>query len=245
MKETIYTIPVNEVFSEKCFCPFCKLYARLEQEEIKYALGPAMMEPDYRAITNEQGFCKHHMREVNALPKALALSLVIESHLDTIKEAFDIDVLGEKKKLSLKKETTKKDEHKEKINAVNNGCAICSKINRHFLRYIDTFIDMAKDKEFLEKIKESDGFCLPHYELIFDAARKKLSGKDFKEIFGVIMEAEKKKFEKYEKDIKTFIESFDYQNAGKTCSAPSDTVIKASYFLNGEFDKPNKKLEDV
>ena len=42
-----------------------------------------------------------------------------------------------------------------------------------------------------------------------------------------------------------FVESFDHRNAGKKCEAPSDTVIKSSYLLNGEFDKLPKKLGDV
>jgi len=89
MKEKIYTIPITEIFEEKCFCPFCKLHERLSEEEIKYALGAAMMEPDYRARTNKLGFCREHMRELNALPKALAMSLVLDTHLDRVSEALE------------------------------------------------------------------------------------------------------------------------------------------------------------
>ena len=40
MAETIYTIPINEAFeagmeSEAPECPFCKLYARLENNELE------------------------------------------------------------------------------------------------------------------------------------------------------------------------------------------------------------------
>ena len=48
MKETIYTIPINEAYDENCECPLCFLYSRLEKEAVEYALGAAMMEPDYR-----------------------------------------------------------------------------------------------------------------------------------------------------------------------------------------------------
>lgn len=244
MKEEIYTIPVNEVFSEECFCPFCKLYEKLEKEEIRYAVGSAMMEPDYRKITNEKGFCKKHIKEVNALPKALALSLILESHFKTVKGALYKD-FKQKKKL-FKKDIDKIDEFIMDIAAFNHDCAICSKVERHFLRYVDTFIFMvSKDPEFLEKVAKGGGFCMPHYENILYAARKKLSEKEFIRIIDKINEAQFKKFEKYEKDISLFIESFDYQNAGKKEEAPKDTVLKSSYFLNGEFEKLTKKLEDV
>jgi len=35
MKETIYTIPVNEAFDEKCGCPICRMYNALEKIEIE------------------------------------------------------------------------------------------------------------------------------------------------------------------------------------------------------------------
>ncbi len=246
MKETIYTIPVNEVFSEECFCPFCKLYKRLDEEEIRYALGPAMMEPDYRAITNEKGFCKYHIRELNSLPRALAMSLVLQSHFKTVKKTLCGDYLPKKNGLFGKNKDNKKEEYIEDISLINNDCAICSKIERHFLRYIDTFVDMIKkDGEFLKKVSEGNGFCMPHYELVLKACQKKLSDRDYERIVTLLRDAQIRKLEKYEKDIDLFAESFDHRNAGKKCEAPSDTVIKSSYLLNGEFDKLPKKLGDV
>ena len=60
MKEKIYTIPVNEAFSEDCECPLCHLEKKLESDAVDYTLGAAMMEPDYRILSNELGFCRRH-----------------------------------------------------------------------------------------------------------------------------------------------------------------------------------------
>ncbi|MBE7019874.1 MAG: hypothetical protein E7411_00370 [Ruminococcaceae bacterium] len=246
MKETIYTIPVNEVFSEECFCPFCRLYKRLDEEEIRYALGPAMMEPDYRAITNEKGFCKYHIRELNSLPRALAMSLVLQSHFKNMKGALCDNFLSEKKGLFSKKTDETDTEYIKGIEKINHDCAICSKIEHHFLRYIDTFVDMIKkDEEFLLRVSDGSGFCMPHYELVLKACKKKLSGKEYERIVSLIRKAQIRKLEKYERDIDLFVESFDHRNAGKKCEAPSDTVIRASHLLNGEFEKLPKKLGDV
>ena len=57
MKESIYTIPISEVFEPRCGCPLCRLRDTLEQRCIDYIMGAAMMEPDIRIRTNEQGFC--------------------------------------------------------------------------------------------------------------------------------------------------------------------------------------------
>ena len=60
MKEQIYTIPVNEVYDTDCECPLCELEKKLEKETLDYALGAAMMEPEFRMESNEKGFCNHH-----------------------------------------------------------------------------------------------------------------------------------------------------------------------------------------
>ena len=247
MKEKIYTIPITEIFEEECFCPFCKLFKRLSEEEIKYAIGPAMMEPDYRAKTNELGFCREHIKELNSYPKALALSLVIDTHLDRISNVFDTEFKKEKKSL-FKKSDFKEDieNYLEELNSFDSTCVICEKVNYTFLRYLDTFCFMIdKDKDFLSKVLESDGFCIPHYTAILNALKRNVSSTKFIELAEKLNALEKKKFSKYKSDVEAFIKSFDYHNAGKPLSVPSDTVLKSSYLLNGEFEKLNKKLDDI
>lgn len=84
--EQIYTIPVNEAFEASAAdpskgCPFCRLYNRLEQNELELILGASMMEPDVRVRTNELGFCRDHFAMMLRRPKRLPLALILESHL--------------------------------------------------------------------------------------------------------------------------------------------------------------------
>ncbi len=87
--EQIYTIPVNEAFEKSAeegfhICPFCIMYNRLEANELDLILGAAMMEPDVRIKTNELGFCDEHLGLMFSRGKRLQLSLMMESHLDSI-----------------------------------------------------------------------------------------------------------------------------------------------------------------
>ena len=246
MKEKIYTIPITEIFEEKCFCPFCRLYERLSTEEVKYAIGPAMMEPDYRAKTNAMGFCKEHIKELNSYPKALALSLIFESHLDRIDAAFNKVPKPAKKSLFKKDKNKDINEYLEEFVSFDGTCVICEKINHTFNRYLEIFCYMIdKDKDFLSTVLESDGFCLPHYTAILNTLKNNVGEKRFIELAEKLNELEKTKFLKYKEDISAFIKSFDYQNAGKPLTVPDDTVIKTSYLLNGEFEKLKKKLDDI
>ena len=64
MKETIATIPINDLFAPKDGCPFCRMRDMLEDRMATYITGAAMMEPDVRIETNRLGFCKDHFEHI-------------------------------------------------------------------------------------------------------------------------------------------------------------------------------------
>ena len=89
MKETIYTIPVNEAYDIDCECPLCELEKKLEKEAIEYSLGPAMMEPDFRTESNEKGYCNKHFKMMFQSPNKLPLALVLDTHLDETRNRLE------------------------------------------------------------------------------------------------------------------------------------------------------------
>ena len=91
MSEKIYTIPVNEAF-EACAeehsrgCPFCRIYNKLEANELDLILGASMMEPDVRKQTNEKSFCPDHFNMLLTEKNRLGLALILESHMNQLRE---------------------------------------------------------------------------------------------------------------------------------------------------------------
>ena len=90
LKEQIYTIPVNEAYDTDCECPLCELQKKLELETLDYTLGAAMMEPDFRENSNKTGFCRHHFSILFDMPNKLPLALVLDTHLEEIREQLNI-----------------------------------------------------------------------------------------------------------------------------------------------------------
>lgn len=86
MQDSIYTIPVSEVFDPKCGCPICAMRNMLENRCIEYIMGAAMMEPDVRIETNKTGFCKEHFDKMLKARNRLSLALMLESHLAEVRE---------------------------------------------------------------------------------------------------------------------------------------------------------------
>ena len=86
MADSIYTIPINEIFETECGCPVCAMRNTLEQRCIEYIMGAAMMEPDVRIETNRLGFCKEHLGMMLAQRNRLSLALTLQTHLDEIRK---------------------------------------------------------------------------------------------------------------------------------------------------------------
>ena len=97
MRESILTIPINEVFEPKEGCPFCRMRDTVEQHICEYIMGAAMMEPDVRMETNEQGFCFTHfemlMQQNNRLSLALMLNTYLQNARSNIFEKKSILIL--------------------------------------------------------------------------------------------------------------------------------------------------------
>ena len=96
MKETIYTIPLSESLEQDSECPFCYLENKLESEQIDYCLGPAMMEPDHRILSNTKGYCRRHMDQLAGAKRALPFALVLDTRMDEVIQTLE-DARGTKK----------------------------------------------------------------------------------------------------------------------------------------------------
>ena len=88
MQENICSIPVNDDFLPKDRSPMCRMRDMLEERKAEYITGSAMMEPNVRIKTNEQGFCFRHFEQMVRLGKRLSNALILESHLKQISEQF-------------------------------------------------------------------------------------------------------------------------------------------------------------
>ena len=232
MREKIYTIPINEALDEECSCPFCFLQKKLENEAIDYTLGPAMMEPDFRIITNEKGFCKPHIKQLIEKRNALSLALIMDTHLNEIGTLFELK--NNEKGLFKKKNAN--NPFVFAISKVADDCAVCSRVNHTLERYFSTFIFMLKkEKGFLEKVLEKTGFCFEHFSKLTEFAFAELSDKEIEKYFAPIIELQKNKIREYHEYIRKFSDSFDYRNAGKKLDIPQNILTKTAELLNGDF----------
>ena len=240
--EQIYTIPVNEAFDAcidestaeanaeqktlPCHCPVCRLYETLNDNELTRILGAAMMEPDVRIETNKEGFCPSHFRAMFTRKNRLGLALMLESHLDTLRDDLKPSLLGNMTKgvgSSAVARATK----------LEKDCYVCRRIETNFSRMIETIVLLYRtEDEFRRKFARQPFFCLPHYRRMAEAAKQELPKKVYADFYHDLEKVTLSALDTLKEDVSWFCKKFDYRYENEPWYNAKDAVERAIAFLS-------------
>ena len=162
MRESLLTIPINEVFEPREGCPICAMRNTVEAHISEYIMGAAMMEPDVRIETNRLGFCREHYNILLKQNNRLSLALMLNTHLAERREKMfkGRGGLGRYSKKSVPEEQT---------------CFVCSKVNWGIDHMLQTMYKMWEEEpDFRRAYKGQEYICLEHYDLLMLGAMKYL-----------------------------------------------------------------------
>ncbi len=224
MIDSIYTIPIKDVFEPKDGCPICRLRDTLETRCVEYILGAAMMEPDIRIRTNEQGFCRKHFNMMFKNKNKLSLALILESHLDQIEK----DIFS-------KKDLFNKGAKSEKVAKLSDSCFVCSQIDNALEKALDNVVHMWEQSlEFKELFAEQPVLCLEHYKDLCNMAKKKLPKKKFPDFADACEKLTANYLTELRGDVTHFTKMFDYRNSGEDADWKNskDSIQRAIWFLS-------------
>lgn len=214
-KEEIYTIPINDAFLVDCECPLCAINEKLEQDGIEFTLGnSSYMEDDVRDATNALGFCKTHYQKLYLEKNRLGVALILQTHMVTVQKELDqlLKSPGIKTKKSLMGKKTTKDPVVDYIEEKVSSCFICEKMVQTFDRYVDTLFYLWKRNDgFRELFKNSKGFCLEHFAVLYSRSNDYLNGTNLKEFQKVLIPLQQAHFSRVKEDIDWFVQKFDYR----------------------------------
>lgn len=227
MKETICTIPINDIFMHKDGCPICRMEEMLEQQYVRFITGDAMMEPNIRIETNKKGFCHRHFKMMFETGQKLPNALILESHLQQIID----DCMP--KKLNSKPD-------KKLLESVKNqlsSCYVCDRIKADMQHFMATvFAEWIKGGEFKKLYNEQPFICLKHYSFVMECANAKggLSSKYLSEFHADTAALTKNYLLSLKEDITYFCSMFDYRSRGKDWGRSVDAIERSIEFLTGE-----------
>ena len=226
MKETIVTIPINDLFAPKDGCPLCRMERMLEDQYCEFVTGDAMMEPSVRVETNKTGFCHRHFSKMTRVGQKLPNALILETHLLEIMEKY------------LPQKAAKPD--KKQLDALDEmlgSCYVCNRIERDMHHLMATvFAEWAKGGEFRQTYRDQPFICLNHYRLIMTAASKKggIPSKQLPEFHADTLELTRKHLEGLKADIDHFVTMFDYRSKGKEWGTSVDSIEISIEYLTKE-----------
>lgn len=253
MKEKIYTIPVMDAFGIECECPLCVLEKKLEDEYVEYFLGASLMEPDWRKVTNEKGFCRNHFELLyNSQLNRLGLGLIIDTHMvqvnNTLKEIYQkragqlksdsqkrllLNLAG---KVGAKTADTVKltDELIQYLTKQEGSCTICDKMNYTLDRYIDVILYLwINEEDFKVLFSKKKGFCLKHLRLLLDGTKKYLNQGDAALFIPVLLDLQLTNMERIQQEVDWFTKKFDYKNNDAPWGNSRDAVPRSIQRLIG------------
>ena len=204
MKESIYTIPISEIFEPMQGCPLCALYKSLEERWVDYITGAAMMEPDIRVETNKRGFCLHHFEMMIAMRNRLSVALILQTRLAHINDTLEEGPAARRGFLRAHSDERAEDD-----------CFVCSRINREFNRIGANIAELwRREPDFRTLYAEQQFICLPHFRMLTSAGSKALRPKEFELFHKETARLTRKKLLAVKSDIDEFCNLFDYRNAG-------------------------------
>ena len=231
-------IPVTEAFAAtaekpECGCPLCRLFKKLQEDELDIILGASMMEPDIRIKTNEQGFCLTHYNMMLGRRRMLGMGLMMESHLAEVeKKLKGPAILGDKRASAL-----------NAIGKLEDDCYVCTRINKNLAAMVSTTVYLWEQdyNGFRKLFGAQPWFCMPHYRAMLEYASKKLSKKSYHAFYDAAYSIQEKYLKELSGDVSWFCKKFDDRYDEEPWYNSKDSVKRAIKFLGGSFGEEEDK----
>ena len=240
MREKIDTIPIHDAFDSGDECPFCYLEREAEHRTIKYTIGPgaSYMEPEIRAITDREGFCRHHLKLMYEYKNALGCALILQTYYTGL--LMELEAQLEDYQLPPKKGFFRKKPTEQGENPLltwmqekQSSCFVCRQMEENMHRYFDTFFAMLKNPEFRKKVENSKGFCMHHFRILMEKAAESLPNGQrdwFRERIPALMQ---ENLLRVKGDLDRFVMKNDYRNAALPWENAMDAVPRGMQKLQG------------
>lgn len=250
MKETLYTIPLNDAVHAADECPFCFIEREVEQDLLDFVLGSgsSYMESDVREATDCAGFCRAHFKKMFDYGNTLGNGWILKTHyahmIREMEKEFHDFTPAKGKFLA------RKGKNGDQINSVaewirkkEKSCYICSRFAETYQRYLDTFFVMyRRDEDFRKNVMSGKGFCLHHFGDLCEEAGKRLVEREQADFFREMFDLMQNNMKRLSEDVSWLVEKFDYRNRDADWKNSKDAIQRGMQKLKGGYpaDPPYK-----
>lgn len=241
MKEKLYTIELTDALKSGDECPFCYLERKLEQTAIEFVLGSSYMESDIRDQTDKKGFCRNHTKMMFDYGNSLGNAWILKSRMEYLRKELQVQMDAfTPGKTSLLDKWKKKDSDGTCVGTwireEESHCYVCDRVKDTYEQVLNTFVHQVKhDKDFLNMVKESKGFCMHHFADLADICEKTLDAKEKEVLFPILFGQMKTEMERIQEEINWLIEKYDYRNADQDWKNSKDALQRTMQKIVGGY----------
>jgi len=208
---------------------------KLEVNAIDFTMGPSYMEDDIREATSRMGFCEKHLEQLYSNQNRLGLALILKTHMDKIVKDVEKHSNGGIKfsSPSLFKKKVEESSVVNYLDALEDSCFVCDKIDGTFERYIATVFHLYHtDEQFRKRFFASKGFCTSHYKILYSAAAKYLGGDERSNFVNELNKLYLDNMKRVRDDLEWFINKFDYRYADEPWKNSKDALPRSMQKTN-------------
>jgi len=203
---------------EECF--LCSLEDEIENKYADTYLSELVMDASSRdKIIESKGFCNHHLYKMliaankPGSPDGHGIALVNESVVDKLVQ-------------DLHKQKSHHIDNLNKLLATENKCPACIHLAEFSRIYAEKIVELlsSDSEEFLKLLKESKGFCIPHFVALVQLAKETMPSQ---EIVKILMEIEEKNLRRLNSELAEYVKRQSYEFSEKDRSAVADVVPRS------------------
>jgi hypothetical protein len=220
---------------EECF--LCALEDEIERKYMDTYLSELVMDASSREkVIESRGFCNHHFYKMliaaskPGSPDGHGIALVNESIVDKLIQ-------------DLHKQKSHHIDYLHKLLASENKCPACIHLAEFSRMYVEKIVELllSGNEEFLKLLKESKGFCIPHFVTLVHVTKETMPSQS-QEIVKTLMEIEAKNLRRLNSELAEYVKRQSYEFSEKDRSAVADIVPRSIEKIAG---RRGMKLETV
>jgi hypothetical protein len=220
---------------EECF--LCALEDEVERKYMDTYLSELVMDASSREeIIKSRGFCNHHFYK-----------MLIAASKPGSSDGHGIALVNESIVEKLVRDLHKQRNHHiddlHKLLATKNKCPACIHLGEFSRMYTEKIIELLSsgNEEFLKLLKESKGFCIPHFVKSVQVA-KDVELAQSQKIIKTLIEIEEKNLRRLNSELAEYVKRQSYEFSEKDRSAIADIVLRSVEKIAG---KRGMKLESL
>jgi len=220
---------------EECF--LCVLEDEIERKYIDTYLSELVMDASSREETIEsRGFCNHHFYK-----------LLIAASKPGSSDGHGIALVNESIVEKLVQDLHKQKSHHidglHELLATENKCPSCIHLAEFSRMYVEKIVELLSsgNEEFLKLLRESKGFCIPHFVKLVQVA-KDVESTQSQKIIKTLMEIEEKNLRRLNSELAEYVKRQSYEFSEKDRSAVADIVPRSVEKIAG---RRGMKLETL